>query len=257
MIVAFLDASPSARGVLDAAVRLGEVAGARVGAVHVRTSPDSDRLAADLCRSRSVELQILDAPVAEALLGRLAESGVDAGVLGARSTAGGGRPVGSVTRAVIDRCAVPVMVVPPESVDPPPFRTALVPLEGTAPTSSPIQAWLPRFAEHLELLVLHVFTPDTVPRMLDRPVRDMAMIKETFTERHLPRAVDAEMRPGHVALCIIDCCRRGPADGGSGIDLVILSWLQPAGAGRAQTIMEVLSLSPLPTLLLPAATPGR
>ena len=252
VILALLDASPSARPVLDGAIRLAEVMGAPVQALHMRTAPGSERLAVDLSSARGIGLEIIDDPVEEALLRLLATRHVHVGVVGARSTAGGRRPVGSVTRAIIERSPIPVLVVPPESVDPPPFRRALVPLEGTRPTSDPVRAWMPHLAQRMELVVLHVFTPETVPRMLDRPVRDMVMLSETFADRHLPGAAGTELRSGHAARHIVDMCRRRGTGAERGIDLVILSWLQPIGPGRAQTVQEVLSLSPLPTLLLPA-----
>ena len=246
VILALLDASPSARPVLEAGIRLAEVLDAPLEAVHARTWPGSERSAADLAARRGVHLRLVEGPVTESLLDDLCREGVEVGVIGARGTESGRRPVGRVTRTIIEHSSCPVLVVPPESVDPPPLRTALVPLEGTVGTSAPLDAWVPRLADLLRLVALHVFTPETVPAMLDRPVRDMAMIADTFLERNLPAASRVEMRSGHVAGRIVEACRR------DGVDMVILSWLQSGVPGRARTVLEVLTLNPLPTLLLPA-----
>lgn len=248
-IVAFLDATASARPVLETALRLDDLLDAGVRAMHVRGPGGSEATPADLAARRGVELRVVDGSAPDLLLQELAVPGVKVAVMGARATTGGRRPVGSVTRHVIHRSGRPVLIVPPEVVDSRPLKSALVPVEGTAQTSGPLESWLPRLSGQVDLIGLHVFTPDSIPAMLDRPVRDMLMIADCFQERHLPGADRLEMRSGHVASEVIECSRE------RGVDMIILSWMQPGTAGRAQTVLEVLGRSLIPTLLLPGRPP--
>ena len=248
-VVACLDATASARPVLEAALRLDELLGTGVRALHVRAPGRPDTTLADLAARREVPLRVVDGPVADVLVRELGEPSVKVAVMGARSTAGGRRPVGSITRHVIQACPGPVLVVPPEAFNPRPLKSALVPVEGTHQTSWPLEGWLPRLSGRVDLVGLHVLTPERTPAMLDRPVRDMLMIAGAFHERHLPGADRLEMRSGHVASQVIGCSQE------QGVDLIILSWMQSGAAGRSQTVLEVLSRSPIPVLLLPARPP--
>ncbi len=249
-IVACLDATASGRPVLEWAVRLGELLGWGVGTLHVGNPGASAATPADLAARRGVPLRLLEGPVDEQLLSQLGAPGVQMAVMGARSTVGGRRPVGTVTRHVIQAYGRPVLIVPPEAVGPGPLKSALVPVEGTAQTSGPLDRWLPRLAGQLALIGLHVFTPGRTPAMLDRPVRDMLLLTDAFKERHLPAADRLEVRSGHVASHVVQCSRE------LAVDLIILSWTQPGDAGRAETVLQVLALSPVPTLLLPGRAPG-
>lgn len=248
-VVASLDANPSARPVLEAALRLDELLGAGVRALHVRAPGRSEVTPTDLAARAAVPLGVFEGPVAEVLVRELGGAGVQVAVIGARSTTGGRRPVGSVTRNVIQRCGRPVLVVPPEAVDLRPIRSALVPVEGTHQTTWPLEEWLPRLAGRVDLMGLHVLTPERTPAMLDRPVRDMLLIADAFHERHLPGADRLEMRSGHVASQVIACSQEQE------VDLIILTWMQSGAAGRSQTVLEVLGRSPIPVLLIPGRSP--
>lgn len=243
--MASLDTTASARPVLEAAFRLDELLRAGVRALHVPAPGRSEATPTDLAARGAVPLDVFEGLVAEVLVRELGGTGVQVAVLGARSTTGGRRPVGSVTRKVIESCARPVLVVPPEAVDLRPIRSALVPVEGTHQTSWPLEEWLPRLSGQVDLMGLHVLTPERTPPMLDRPVRDMLLIADAFHERHLPGAGRLEMRSGHVASQVIACSQEQE------VDLIILSWMQSGAAGRSQTVLEVLGRSPIPVLLLP------
>lgn len=248
-----LDACESDRPVLEAGARLAQLLGVAARAVHVREGgvpAGADPV--ELAGRHGLSVDLLEGPVAGALLRELASEAVGAAVMGARATVYGRRPVGSVTRRVIHRSPVPILVVPPEAPDPGRFRTALVPVDGTARSSGALREWLPRLVGRLELVGLHVFTPESVPAMLDRPRRDMLIIVDAFHQRHLPGAGRVEMRPGDVASQVVDFGRE------QGVDLLILSWKAPEAIGRGQNVLGVLALSPVPTLLLPAGPPrGR
>lgn len=253
-VVACLDTSPAARPVLEAAVRLADLTGRTVEAVHVRSEDGrSFETVESLAARAGLPLTVLEPPIESALVDHLRRDDVAAGVLSARSTTSGRRPAGQITRHVIERCSLPLLVVPPEVVAPRAFHRAVVPLEGDSISSDAVaRRALPLLGGEVELVVLHVFTKETTPRMLDRPIRDMVMLAEDFVVRHLPGALCAELRIGSVASQVVELAKVEDAD------LLVLSWSQRAEPGRAQTVMDVLSSASVPVLLVPdtRAAPG-
>ena len=246
-VVACLDRSAAARPVLQAAQRLAELTGLTVEAVHVADEDGGSSETVEALTARiGVRLEVLHGSIESTLVERLSSDDVEAGVLGARSTPLGRRPVGGITRRVIEASNLPILVVPPGVVAPPVFRRAVVPLDGNVRTSLPVaERVVGLLGTRTELVVLHVFTDQTIPKMLDHPSRDMAMLAEEFLARHLPVAVLAEMHVGPVAVRAQEMCRAHDAD------LMILSWSRQSQSGRAQTIKDVLSNATVPVLLVP------
>jgi len=141
----------------------------------------------------------------------------------------------------------PVVIVPPDAIVPSSFRRILVPLEGTEASSQPVlERLLPLLVADGEVVVLHVFTDATRPAMLDRPVRDLELLKREFLARHLPQATEIELRSGPVAMRVAE------ASGQHSADLIVLSWSQDSSPGRASVVREVLGASSVPVLLLPS-----
>ena len=97
----------------------------------------------------------------------------------------------------------------------------------------------------VDLVVLHVFTEETMPVMLDQPHYSMEALGKEFLTRHLPNAERVELRPRQVPRQVAEVCRE------SGADLVALSWCQDGSPGRAAVVWEVLAASTIPVLLLP------
>lgn len=249
-VLAALDASATARAVLDTALRIGSLTGASVHAVHVADARGPEMLD-DLTAQRQVPLRRLSGAVHSVLLEAAEAPDVVAVVVGARATAGGRRPVGRVARHVLEQATKPVVVVPPDAVSEGPVRRLLVPLEGTASSSRPVLDVLcPLLAEDIELVVLHVFTERTIPRMLDRPLRDLELLGKEFLAEHFPRGTRIELRPGPVASRVVESSKA------HGADLVVLSWSQDSSPGRAEVVREVLGASDLPVLLLPVRADG-
>ena len=245
-VVAALDASPAARPVLETAIGLAQLTGAVVEAVHV---PGGPAKTPELLASRSgVPLRLLDGPVEAALLEAMAAPDVIAAVLGARSTRGGRRPIGHVALRVLKAASKPVVVVPPEAVtvSPRPLRRILVPLEGTEATSrSVVERLCPLIVDDVELLVLHVFTPATMPRVLDHPGRDLQLLGDEFLAHHCPDATTIELRTGQVGNQV------EAASADAHADLIVLSWSQDSSPGHAGVILDVLAHADVPVLLLP------
>ena len=250
-ILAALDTTAAARPVLETAVGIGQLTGASVSAVHVHDG--SVETPEALVARAGLRLRTLTGPVPAALLGAVADPEVIAAVVGARAMPGGRRPVGRTAGRVMQHAGKPVVVVPPEAVRWParPFRRLLVPLEGTAPSSLAVaELLLPLLRADVELVVVHVFTADTLPRALDRPARDLQILGDEFLARHLPGAAHIEFRTGPVGAGIAEVCAEEDAD------LIVLSWHLDASGGRAPVVREVLSRSPIPVLLLPAVGSG-
>jgi nucleotide-binding universal stress UspA family protein len=246
-VLAALDTSPSAAAVLDTALRLSELTGDAVEAVHVRDGPTESL--EWLVAQAGIDLRMLEGPVATSLLAAVEDHRVDTAVLGARATTGG-RRIGSNALHVLELTDKPIAVVPPDvqHVDQP-FHRLLVPLEGSEHSSGPIVDTLgPLVVADVELVVLHVFTAATLPPVMDRPNRDLAMWGSEFLVRHCPNASRIELRTGSIASRVNDVCRAEHAD------LIVLSWSQDSSEGRAAVVRDVLAHSAVPVLLLPAAT---
>ncbi len=249
-VLAALDTGAAARAVLETAVRTAELTGAEPVAVHVARGPlhasvESDGLAG-LAAGLGVPLRILEGPIEPSIAQAAGEPEVLALVIGARSLSTGGRPFGRTAGGILERVDAPVVVTPPEAVTPPAFRRLLLPLEGSGPSSRPVLDRLcPLLAADVELIVLHVFTDETLPAMLDRPGRDLEMLRTEFTARHFPGATRVELRSGPVADRVVEVAGRHEAD------LVVLSWSRAPEPGRGHVVRDVVADSPVPVLLLP------
>ena len=103
----------------------------------------------------------------------------------------------------------------------------------------------------IEVVVLHVFTDKTLPRMVDRPVRDLELLDKEFLVRHFPRTERIELRSGSVA-------SRGAAVAEElDADLVVLSSSQNTSRGRAVSFVTCGDESPSRFCCSrPALTPG-
>lgn len=243
-IVAALDSTAAARPVLETALRMGELTGSDVEVVHVPEG--SMETPASLALGRGVPFRPLEDPVEAALLEAIGAPEVAAAVLGARATVGGRRPVGRTALHVLKFVRKPVVVVPPAALSPGPLRRILVPLEGVESASAAVaDALSALLATESELVVLHVFTDATIPRMLDHEDRDMELLGREFMKNHLPDATSVEFRTGPVSQRVIEVSAEREAD------LVVLNWTQVISSARARVIQEVLAASIIPVLLLP------
>ena len=242
-IIAAVDATTSALSVMRTAHAMGELAGARVEAVHVA---DGDAKGpASVAQAAGVPLRVLAGPVGPSLLEALEASEVIAAVIGGRPIGQGHRPIGTTVRHVLERTSKPVIVV---THDAPPrgFRRLLIPLDGTRQSSTAVvERLMPLLVGPVELIVLHVFTDETGPRMLDRPHRDLALLGDEFLSRHLPGADVIRLRSGTVGNGVVEECAA------RAVDLVVLSWSQGGSTGRAAVIRDVLDRVPVPVLVLP------
>lgn len=252
VVLTALDLTPSAQLVLRTGLNVGEMTGTAVEGVHVGTEPPGGiEPLESLARQSGVTLRRLPGAAPQALAAALHQDKVVAMTIGAGTAHATEHTVGPTARYVIEHSRKPVVVVPDAAA---PRRgkleRILVPLEGTETSSRPVlDALCPLLMTDVELIVLHVFTEQTVPRMLDRPSRDLPLIGREFLARHCPSASTIELRPGSVAARVAEVCAEHDAD------MVVLSWSQDTSKGRAKVVREVLGVSALPVLLLPTS-PG-
>jgi len=250
IILAALDAGPTAQSVLETALRIGELTNTDVEAVHVTTADDqSVKLRTDRAH---VPLHLLSGQLEPALLTAVDAPGVTAAVIGTKSAADDRRLVGRTARHIVERSLNPVVIVPPELIAGGPFRRLLIPLEGTETSSRPVlEGLLPLLAADVELIVIHVFTESTTPAMLDHPWRDLEILGKEFLTRHFPdQEARIELRHGSVGNQVAEACVE------HGADLIVLSWSQDSTAGRARVVRRVLGSAKLPILLLPLRKRG-
>jgi nucleotide-binding universal stress UspA family protein len=249
-LLAAIDTSASASVVLATARRLGELTGAAVEAVHVREG--STDLPRWLAAQSGVPMRVLEGPIRETLIEAVGRAGVDAAVLGARAVSSGEREaIGRNALGVLAATDKPIAVVPPEMRNGRQlFRRLLLPMEGHERSSAPVVETLrPLIVPEVELVVLHVFTAATLPPVLDRPDRDLAMWGTEFLARNCPNASRIELRTGSIASRVNDVCQEEHAD------LIVLSWSQNLSPGRAEVVRDVMSHSTVPVLLIPAISP--
>lgn len=126
----------------------------------------------------------------------------------------------------------------------------LIPLEGAAASADTVSYQLRHlFPVDVELVVLHVFTWDTLPPVLDHPVRDVEMWAAEFSRRYFPDATNVETRialKGSIGQTIATFGVE------SRCDLIVLTWSRNSSAGHATVVRDVIARSPVPVLLLPA-----
>jgi nucleotide-binding universal stress UspA family protein len=251
-ILAAIDNSVAAGGVLATAATLAHLFGAEVDAVHV--GEDGQRVASGAAAPAGLQLRTLHGPVVATLVGVADDDDVAAVVVGTRRLPVGGRPLGSTAVELITSLLKPVVVVPPDAEHPGTVRRVLVPLEGTVATSLAPKGLieLGRDAD-LEVVVLHVHDAGTLPAFTDQPQHDASAWREEFVARYCPWGV------GNVSMAVR--VGRGPEEilravGETGADLVAVGWAQELAAGRAPVVRELLERGRVPVLLLPVHVGG-
>jgi len=225
--------------------------GADVEALHVSEGSRRPRLALSASQSAGVHLSQRSGPVAETILDALQGPDVVGAVMGTRTSGGGPRPTGETARQVIAAMTKPVVFVPPESglvrADSP--RRIVVPLDGSDAAS---ESFL-EFERSLqgdpsrEVVVLLTFESNgEMPRMLDRPTRDLPAWGSAFVRSHCPGENRSfETRTGDPGSAVIEVAQATDSD------LIVLSFKGDFGWGHGWVVREVLARSVVPVVLLP------
>jgi len=189
------------------------------------------RLAADLSPQRAAR-QVIRA---------LRQPGTVSGVLSGSQMS---RPL---WRPVAQRSAKPVVLVPARARLPRRIRRVLLPLDGTARSAAAVAEAAERFARGgAELVVLHVFDTQTVPKFWDQQAHAGQAWEQEFLARFcaLPGA-RLELRSGTAAEHVAQVAVAEQAD------MIALAWSQRLGPGRAAAVRRTIAEAEVPVMLVP------
>jgi nucleotide-binding universal stress UspA family protein len=246
-VAAAIDGGLATKPVLACARAVGRLLNADVMAVHVRTDGLSTPRA--FATRAGLPLRVLGGQVVPRLANAVAAPDVVALVMGARGLASDPRPLGSTATAVATRVPKPVFVVPPDAEPPVEFKRVLVPLEGTLASSRAPRSLIelaPR--SELDVVLLHILGPDSVPSFVDQPQHWYAAWAREFLTRYCPFGIDEidlQVRVGRRERIVAEASRE------FGCDLIALAWSQDLAEGHAEVVRATLRESRLPVVLLP------
>jgi nucleotide-binding universal stress UspA family protein len=253
IVLAALDNSLAAKPVLNAALALADVLDAAVEPIHVAV--DGDRISRGEAEAAGLPLTVLGPPVVERLLEQGARRDVAALVAGASGTPGARKPLGSTALAVATTLQKPVVIVPPDAAPPVTFRRVLVPMEGdVSPSLTPRAIVEVARGTTLDVVVLHVREPASVPAFTDQPQHEQEEWAHEFLRRYCPWGIDSvelEVRVGRPADELPLVCEQTNAD------LIALGWAQELAGGRAPVVRAALARCHTPVLLVPVRAPAR
>lgn len=251
-VLAALSDSETGDAVLAVAQALAPRLGAQVEAVHIAERPDGDVAQEMATRARvSMATVVTDAPPPAALASLLSDDDVVLMVLGARDEVSEDRAAGHVALGVSAVAGKPVVLVPPLQPDViPALERLLVPLDGAAETTEAMRRAMKLFGgSDVEVVGLHVFQEDTVPRFWDKPEHEEAVWGDEFAARNVVApGARLELRLGSPAEAVINLTdHESPG-------LIALAWSQQVAPGRAEVVSEVLRRCRVPVLLVPVAS---
>jgi Universal stress protein family len=142
----------------------------------------------------------------------------------------------------------PVVLVPAAARNrPPEIRRVLLPLDGTAPSAAAVAPTAERLARGgAELVVLHVFDADTVPKFWDQ----QAHAGQAWTEEFLARYCSVpgarmEVRSGAAAEHVAQVA------GAEQADMIALAWSRQLDQGRAHVVLRTVLEAEVPVILVP------
>jgi len=189
------------------------------------------RLAADLSPGRA----------AGQVIRELHQPGTVTGVLPGDETS---RPL---WQRVAQQSAKPVVLIPAGARLPRRIRRVLLPLNGTARSAAAVAEAAERFARGgAELVVLHVFDAETVPKFWDQHAHAGQAWEQEFLARYcaLPGA-RLELRSGAAAEHVAKVA------GAEQADMIALAWSQRLDQGRAAAVRQTVLDAEVPVMLIP------
>jgi len=246
-VLAAIEADACAQSVLSTSLAMAELFEASAVALHVREDATASPRA--VAAAAGIELGETTGDAIEQIIAAARDADVAALALGARGLHGGPQPAGHTALEVITQVAKPVAVVPPQARAPEHLARILVPLEGSSESSHALEETVQLAHRHqLEILVLHVHSPATVPAFSDHEPHATAAWEQEFLTRYIAtphERVSLVRRLGVPADDIVSVANETTAE------LIVLAWGQSLGPGRARVVSETLARSQVPVLLIP------
>ena len=149
---------------------------------------------------------------------------------------------------VAQQSAKPVVLVPAGARDQPPrIRRVLLPLDGTARSAAAVAATAERLARGgAELVVLHVFDAETVPKFWDQqptPARPGSRSSSPATARSPAPGWNCAAAPRPSTWLKVA--------GAEQADMIALAWSQRLDPGRAPIVRRAILEAAVPVMLVP------
>jgi nucleotide-binding universal stress UspA family protein len=246
-VLAAIDDSPAAAGVLTTAAAFAQLLDGTVRAIRVG-GPLAPTLAAR--SSDATPVTVIAGEPVEEIIRAVGQPDVALVVLGATRSPTDERPVGHVARAVLESARKPVLVTPivEGAARCGPIDRALIPLEGTDQTSEAVTGALhDLIGAGVQPIAIHVFDESTVPRFWDQPLHAAESYASAFLSRWCTEAgVDLRLRRGAAADEVVRAAVT------EGVDVIALVWSRDLGPGRADVVRAALVHAGVPVLLIPA-----
>jgi nucleotide-binding universal stress UspA family protein len=252
-LVVALDSSMAAGPVVKGASLVARLLGEGLRAVHVSEGGTSE-LAVRASEQAGIPLDLL-ARGSGSIAEQLEQSGVLQGArliaVGARSCPNGRYPVGHVAMELVGSCQKPVLVVPPEETsDHHESPKVLINLDGTEAGAKAIDKALDLLhGKPVELVALHVFAQETLPRFWDQETHASVSWSNEFLSRQMrSMPVKLKLKTGSPAGRILEAAKE------EGVSLIVMG-VTPSGSQTGDlgdVIREVLSRTEVPVLLVPS-----
>ncbi|MFF5211106.1 universal stress protein [Streptosporangium sp. NPDC000396] len=181
---------------------------------------------------------------ATAALHELERAGTLLGVLA------GDAPSWATSWRVVRRSTKPVILLPPSLKMPhKTISRVLLPLDGSPEAAAAVTETAELFTRTgVDLVVLHVFDENTVPRFWDQAAHARQAWEEEFLARHCAHpGVRLELRSGVAGEEVVNAAAT------EHVDLIALGWSQRVEEGRARTVRRTVAGADVPVMLIPVA----
>lgn len=248
-VIAFVDDSPVAGPVATLARTMSDALDVAVEAVHLGEplGPESSALV----EQAGVPCRVETGDAVEGIVTEMGADDVIAGVVGARRRSADVRPAGHIALEVLTRVGKILAVVPPDAAVPSSgtLRRILFPLDASAESARAMTELLDICSRcDVEVVVLHVFDRETIPRFWDQPQYESEAWAEAFLARRVDPDVAAKvrLRTGAPPHRVLDVAVE------EDVDAIALGWAQRIEPGRAAVVRRALSEAHVPVMLVPA-----
>jgi len=241
-ILAAVDDTPAARAVLATTRAIQDVLNRDAYAVHV--GEPSERVAA-YAREFGIRLAVVPGDPAREIIAAGEQPEVGLVVLALHGLPSH-RAAGHTARLLATELTKPVLVVPPEETVRAAPRKVLFPLDGTRGVSARLRPLIAEYvAAGIEVIGVHVFEPQNVPRFLDGPP-DTVIWREEFVATHCADlGVQLETRPGPTVASLLEVAVT------EDVDAIALAWHQDLSPEHAHVVQEILVAARRPVALIP------